>query len=284
MASMIPQVQTNTTQPTTQVGNPTAAKPAEVLPAKKIEPEVTKNNMQLEKSGIGVVEPPKDMFQYSLNGELNKRENDKKEYLKNALPLASSSLSGERRGKSHFFRNLLIAAGTVVGGYFLAKRIKFSSVDKTGITNITEIKKHLKDMIDTTQKHVLQAFHLKKVAVRVIDETADNTKDILNTIRKIAVEARNVEKKTPKIILKLKENAGDAPRIIKEAIDKGEIDSLPDDILKHIEYINLEYLPNDKKATNIIVETISSNFVSGNAANGSRESKFMKFLKDFFGD
>lgn len=288
-------VNTNTNQPTTV--KPMVAKPpvpsiaptqaSIALPAKKIEPEnktaeQQKSKMSLGKPNIGVVEPPKDMFQYSMNKELKEKEGQKKEAMNAAMPLASSSLGDGSGRKSNFFRNLLLLAGAVTGGYFLIKKMKLSSVSSSGITNLTDIKAHLDDLINTTKKGILKPFHLKKATVRVIDESVDNTKEVLKAIRNIATEARNVDSKTPKILLKLKENSDDAYKVIKEALSKGHIDSLSDDVIKNIEYINLEYLPSEQKSTDIIIETMTSRFMTNRLVDSIVNSKIGRFFKDLF--
>ncbi|MDD3237721.1 MAG: hypothetical protein PHV37_06445 [Candidatus Gastranaerophilales bacterium] len=282
-------VQQSNTQPeppkniAPQIAAPT---PADPVAAKKIQENTAKatEGMALAKPNIGSVAPPDDMYQYSVNQDLTNKYNKAKE-IRQQNPLASSSLAGgNQKSGGGFFKNLLLLAGAATGIVFAAKKFKLSKVASEGITGAKGLKNHLDEIINQTKSSSLKAFNLKKSSIRVTDEAAKDVKDILATTRKIATEARNVEGKTPKIIIKLKEGAGDAQKVIKEAISKNKIHGLPNDILKKIEYIDLDYVASDKKSTDILIETLTSKFTDTAAPMGEGLGKFGKFIKDFLND
>ena len=262
----------------------------EIPAAKKIstkESANAENQMALPKNTIGVVNPPADIYQYSMNKDLGEKEASKKEALSAAFPLAASGLgSGKSGGGSNFFRNLVLFAGATVGVIFAAKKLKLSKAASGVLSSVSDLKAHVDEVVDLAKTKVLKPFNVKKTTIRVTDEASDVIKNALTQTRKLAAEAKNIEGKSPKIIIKLKENAGDANKILKEALAKNDIDSLSDDILKNIEYINLDYVSADKKSSKVIIDVINSEFsASGNtAAKGNFWDKAEKFLKDFLGD
>ena len=281
-------------QPSVNVGQVTGNKqqPASpnALPAKDIKKDQKpaapeQNNMKLGKPAVGVLTPPSDSYKFSLNKQIQDKQKELKE-VTNASPLAASNLSeggNKGGGIGSFFTKLALLTGTIAGGIFLAKKIKLSNVDSIGIATVSDLKKHLADVVDVSKKGKLKPFHLKNTSVRVKDTPVVDVKDILNTTRNIATEARNVDGKTPKITVKFKEGAGEAPAKLKEAISQNKIDDLEDGVIKHIEYVNLEYVPSEKGNTDVLINTSSSKFVNGSIGSDFA-GKVEQFFKDFLGD
>lgn len=277
-----PQAAAPVAQPATQTPTTTQA----AIPAKNIKEKGNENqsNMALPKPEIGVINPPQDTYQYSINQNLKEKQEAVKDIYNSALPIASSSLSGGSSKSGGFLKNLLLIGGTIAGVIFAAKKIKLSSIASGNISSLKDIQNHFNDIVNISKKGTLKPFNLKKASVRVIDETADNIKDILKTTRKIASEARNVEGKTPKLTIKLNETGSEVQKTIKEAISKNKIDSLTDDVLSKIEYINIDYVTSDKKSTEVLINTVASKFTDEGGSLGGGWAKAEKFLKDFLGD
>lgn len=263
------------------------------LPAKKLEPtegEKTngKNeNMKLQKSAVGVINPPQDTYKYSIHNEVKEKQEANKDILDLSKPLASSSLGGGEEksgGAGGFFKKLVLVAAGIVGAIFIAKKVKLSSIASGNISNITDLKKHIDDVVKVSQKGAIKAFNAKKTSVRLIDESTDVIKDALISTRKLTTETRNIEGKTPKVIIKLKETAGNTQKVIKKAFAENKINSLPDDVLKDIEYVNLEYVSSDKKKTEVIVNTIKSRYIDDSNPHSDIYDRTVKFFKEFLGD
>ncbi len=252
------------------------------IAAKKIKDEV--NTTTAEKPKIGVVEPPKDTYQFSVNNLLKQKEAEKQDIA--STPLAASGLSGTKTGASiGFLTKLLLTAGAATGIYFLGKQIKLSRISAGNLSNATDIKKHLSDIISIAKKGEIKPFHLKKTSVRLIDESPDTIKNVLKEARKLAEETRNVEGKTPRIVLKIKDGAKEVEKEIKEAFTSGNFDSIGEASAKKLEYLKVDYIQSSKESTDVIVDTITSKIKNSNGSKtGDTFPKLEKFLKDFLGD
>lgn len=282
----------NTTAVKAQPQAPIAANTAP-LPAKKLEPSENEKangkneNMKLQKSAIGVINPPQDTYKYSLHNEVKEKQEANKDILDLSKPLASSSLAGGEEksgGVGGFFKKLIIVAAGIAGAIFVARKLKLSSIASGNISNLTDLKSHVDNVVNISKKGTLKAFNVKKTSIRLIDESADTIKEALNSTRKLTTETRNIEGKTPKVIIKLKETAGNTQKAIKKAFAEGNIDSLSDDALKDIEYVNLEYVSSDKKKTEVIVNTIKSKFIDDSNPHSDIYDRVVKFFKEFLGD
>lgn len=244
---------------------------------------------------LGVINPPVNNG-YSFSNEMNTKLQEKKDIFQ-STPLSASSLGYETQKPKGILGKLVLLGGITAGGIMILKNLKkgknISDIaastkktifgnKKTGIANKEDLSKYLNNLVEAAKKSKIHPSDLKASTIRVIDESADSVKDILNSTRKIAKEARNIEGKTPKIVIKLKEGAQDASKAIKEAVSKNTVDTLGEDILKNIEYINLEYVTSDKKATNIILETLTSKIQDGSPSQAA--SKFESFIKAFFSE
>ncbi len=255
--------------------------------AKKISAKEENNSMALPKSPIGVIEPPQDIYQYSMNKDLAEKNAVRKEALSEAFPIGATGLGGGSKngqGGGGFFKNLLLLAAVTAGTIFAAKKIKLSK-PAGDLSNLTDLKSHVDEVVDLAKSKVLKAFNVKKTNIRVTDEAGDVIKEVLNNTRKLASEAKNIEGKAPKIIVKLKENSGEASKAIKEAIAKNDINSLSDDVLKHVEYINLDYITSDKNSSKVIIDVVKGEFAANGSATGSNGwDKAVKFFKEFLAD
>lgn len=275
---------------TTQPKSDIAANNADIA-AKKIKPEETKNgskneNMKLNKSAVGVINPPQDFYKFSPHQEVKEKQEANKDILDLAKPLSASSLSGEGESKKHggFFSKLLILGAAITGAIFIAKKVKLSSIASGTISVFNDLKTHYDDISKTVQKKALKAFHLKKTSVRVIDESANTVRETLETTRKIASEAKNIKEKTPKITIKVKESAGGSEKAIKKAVIENNINSLSEEELKQIEYVDLEYVKSQKKNPEVSVDTIKTKFVDGSGPQSEIFDKIANFFKGLFKD
>ena len=244
--------------------------------------------MALPKSTVGVLETPQDVYQYSMNKQLAEKQASKKEALSAAFPLASSSLGpsyNQGGGLLGFFKNVLIVGGVAAGSIFAIKKFKLSKAASGVVSTVGELKSHLTEVVTTAKSQVLKPFNVKKTTIRVTDEAADVIKEALDTTRKLASEAKNIEGKSPKIVVRLKENSGEAVKTIKEALAKNDINSLSDDALKNIEYINLDYVSSDKNSSKILIDIIKGEISGSNNSSASGGwDKAAKFFKEFLGD
>lgn len=261
------------------------------IAAKKVKPEENQNaskndNMKLKKSAVGVIEPPQDFYKFQPHQEVKEKQEANKDILDLTKPLSASGLSGEGEHKKHggFFSKLLILGAAITGAVLIAKKVKLSSVASGTISVFKDLKTHYDDIAKTVQKRALKAFNLKKTSVRVIDESADTVRETLETTRKIAAEAKNIKEKTPKITVKVKESAGASEKAIKKAVIENDINSLSEEDLKQIEYVDLEYVKSQKKNPEVSVDTIKTKFVDGSGPQSEFFDKIAKFFKEFLGD
>lgn len=237
--------------------------------------------MMVPKQSPGVVEPPQEQNVPSSQ-EMQERAQALQQYL------ASQSLqNGGGGGGTSFFGFLfkgIVLIGLGVAAY--KKRESIMNFAKAAYAKVRGFDIKIKDRDELANyaqelKNIkpadLTVSDLKAMQMRLNESSADDIKSAIGLSRQAADSVKYSKSVTPVISIFLKEGASTYKKAISEAVRKGNLNSLPEEALRSIDMINLNYKSN--KGQGIIeICTLENKIIET-----SKSAKSMlQGLKDFF--
>lgn len=280
---------------------PTAGEPAKAAPVVKAND--TNASTSLDKSPIGVIEPPTDVYQVNLMKDVNERvaraheeghderahskkaeghTNEKKTNGTNVL--GAANLAGETSKRIGFWGNLAILAGVVALGVLGFKKVKAAMISDINVNTIAGAKDHLKALIEMADNGKPVSKSLQSIDIRISGKNAD-AREALKTLFGIVEESRNIEGQTPVICVKLDLNAAAEASKIKQAFRNGAegIERLSEAVLKKVNMVSLEYGPKPVRESNdFVIITPFCDVRTGTAGKIASENYLFESWRNLF--